>query len=72
MMVAPQVSTDILFKGKNIGTLCILTDGAWVWPGDIAYYVENYNILLPDEFIENVIKNNGIINNDIDICSLAF
>jgi hypothetical protein len=30
----------------------ILTDGVWFWPKSLAYFVENHNIMLPQQFIE--------------------
>ena len=32
----------------------VMTDGIWVWPYDLAYYVEAYHILLPEEFVAHV------------------
>jgi hypothetical protein len=32
----------------------IATDGQWVWPRDLAYYVETYGVALPDDFIQNM------------------
>lgn len=73
LMVSPQITEDILSsQKKQIGTLCIQTDGVWVWPSDLAYYTLNYNVLLPTEFIENMINNDWIIKDDIDISSLTF
>lgn len=34
--------------------LTMMTDGVWVWPGALAYYVEMYNVELPLEFLEYV------------------
>lgn len=36
------------------GTPTFFTDGRWVWPGDLSYYVKNYNLKLPDEFINTM------------------
>lgn len=36
----------------QIGRYGTRTDGVWVWPFDLSYYVRTYNILLPAEFIE--------------------
>ena len=29
----------------------IRTDGVWVWPADLAYYVEKYSVLVPEDFL---------------------
>jgi len=35
----------------------LLTDGHWTWRNDLAYYVENYRIGLPDEFIQHALRS---------------
>jgi hypothetical protein len=35
----------------------IMTDGVWAWPQDLAYYVKEYHVLLPDSFINHMIAN---------------
>ena len=35
------------------------TDGEWVWPRDLAYYVRAYRVALPREFIANVRERHG-------------
>jgi len=37
---------------KRIAPQDLLTDGAWMWPADLAYYVERYHVRLPAEFVE--------------------
>src|SRR5204862_84489 len=36
---------------KTAGVLEIRTDGRWVWPGDLAYYVRHYGVAVPGDFI---------------------
>lgn len=73
LMVSPTIVMDeISEEKKSIGTLCIQTDGIWVWPSDLAYYVERYNLLLPSEFVDNIFVNNGMINKNLDISLLTF
>ncbi len=54
LFMAYGVSKDVLCFGKIIGTMAILTDGIWVWPKDLAYYVEEYDVALPDDFITHM------------------
>ena len=35
----------------------ILTDGVWMWPGDLAFYVEKYHVSLEQEFLDHIRKN---------------
>ncbi len=34
-----------------IGPLYVLTDGTWIWPSDLPYYVDRYGVALPEEFL---------------------
>src|SRR5262245_5146912 len=46
---------DVLNPTQSyIGPTDVRTDGVWVWPEDLAYYVEHYNVVLPMEFLEQV------------------
>lgn len=44
-----------------IGCPDVLTDGFWVWPGDLPYYVKKYHLALDGEFIKTMKSNNWII-----------
>lgn len=71
LMIAPTVLTDVLSdEQKFIGTLAIQTDGEWAWPSDLAYYVNNYGISLPQEFIRHMSDNAWSIA-DIDLSDLT-
>jgi hypothetical protein len=39
---------------KAVAPLEIATDGRWVWPRDLAYYVGSYHLALPSEFVEHM------------------
>lgn len=34
--------------------LAIMTDGAWAWPRDLAYYVREYHVELPAGFVAHM------------------
>ena len=62
IIVSPELTEDVLAVGKCTGcTSSEYTDGTWVWPGDLAYYVRNYNLALPAEFKEHMKKNDWTI-----------
>ena len=42
---------------KEIGKLILLTDGQWLWPSDLEYYVKNYHLQLDPAFVETMRKN---------------
>ncbi len=54
-IATPGIVEDVINPDK--GTAGIpngCTDGTWLWPGDLSYYVKNYNLKLPDEFINTM------------------
>ena len=48
--LAPDVLSD---DPSPIATLETRTDGTWLWPSDLAYYVRTYHLALPEEFLEH-------------------
>jgi hypothetical protein len=45
------VVDDVLGSGESImGGGSLLTDGEWVWRGDLSFYVYQHHVVLPDEF----------------------
>lgn len=48
---------DIFDESKIAGTPSIFTDGIWAWKNSIIYYLENYNLELPNEFLIHMEKN---------------
>lgn len=57
---------------QNGGAGCpdMITDVIWMWPGDLAYYVKQYNLKLDKYFIktmrDNYLQVNGIADFDFD------
>ena len=57
-IVTPGTTDDIIDQKNGIaGIPSIYTDGIWFWPGDLAYYVKNYGLKLPDEFVSTMEKS---------------
>ncbi|BEU70315.1 hypothetical protein ACI2S3_24955 [Ralstonia nicotianae] len=57
-VVAPGLSRDVLSSELEIiGPLALLTDGKFLWPSDLAYYVERHRVELPQEFLEYMAMN---------------
>lgn len=75
LATTPGVVNDVINPDKGaIGTPTALTDGIWVWPGDLSYYVKNYKLKLSDEFIQTMKENNWkvpITLDDINLDSLT-
>lgn len=69
-IISPTVVTDVLTEREvNIGTLAIQTDGVWAWPSDLVYYVKNYGISLPHDFVRHMAENLWVVA-DVDLSNL--
>lgn len=67
LIVSPGVTEDIIEPlNGNSGTTSTFTDGIWLWPGDLSYYVRNYRLKLPDDFITTMKNNNWKVNISLD------
>ncbi|ACY14786.1 hypothetical protein Hoch_2243 [Haliangium ochraceum DSM 14365] len=53
-----------------IGAPHLLTDGVYVWPADLPYYVRNYHVRLPKAFTIHVAKNGYEMPKDVDVTRL--
>jgi len=47
---SPGREEDHFDPRKSAGSSSIVTDGVWVWPASLAYYVETYDVALPPDF----------------------
>ncbi len=57
LMTLVAIPTDIFTK-KVIPYDCVyMTDGYYYWPLLLAYYVEKYNLRLPEVFEQHILKN---------------
>lgn len=45
---------------KAVARLELVTDGAWVWPRDLAYYVERYHVAVPLPFVLHIELRNWV------------
>ena len=69
LIASPGFSRDILSPERIIGPLAMLTDGEYVWPSDLAYYLEQYHVHLPDHFLAHIIAHNWSIP-EVDLTTL--
>ncbi|WP_233104237.1 hypothetical protein [Haliangium ochraceum] len=53
-----------------IGPPHLLTDGVYVWPADLPYYVRNYHVRLPKAFTIHVAGNDYTMPKHVDIATL--
>ena len=56
-MVTASRITDV-FTGEKVGTeLVYMDDGKFSWSSKLPYYVDKYNLRLPEEFEKHVLKH---------------
>jgi len=60
----------------GIAPLEIVTDGAWVWPRDLAYYVQRYHVTVPLPFTLHIELRNwdqpALTPDELDRIEAAF
>ncbi|MFJ1610229.1 hypothetical protein ACIOHS_43985 [Streptomyces sp. NPDC088253] len=62
VVAASQWVDDLLdADSKNICQYSIRTDGVWVWPDSLAYYVRRYHVRLPVEFLSRMESNDWTV-----------
>lgn len=62
------VVKDIINSNNGIaGCPNILTDGIWLWPGDLVNYVKKYHLKLDKNFIKSMRDNDWHIKDILDI-----
>ncbi len=50
-------SAKDIFTGERLkDEWILLSDGEYEWTSDLIYYVEKYNLMLPDDFIIHVLS----------------
>jgi hypothetical protein len=48
---------DLINPSNEIDELSLMTDGDFEWRSDVIYYVEKYDMELPEEFIKHILSN---------------
>ena len=54
--VAPARLRDVINPENKIPDLFLMSDGTYGWRSDVIYYVEKYDMALPDEFVQHVLS----------------
>jgi len=61
-------SFPCLISGESFsGSLSVRTDGVWVWQDDLAHYVKDHNVALPQEFLTHIKSNNYAVPSLISV-----
>ena len=63
VIMSPGNTDDVVNpQNGNAGAPSVYTDGKWAWPGDLVYYVKNYQVGLEHEFIDDMERNNWAVS----------
>lgn len=54
--VAPAIIRDVMNPEVSLPELFLMSDGEYEWRSDVIYYVEKYDMALPDEFLQHVLS----------------
>ncbi|MBR6404353.1 MAG: hypothetical protein IKS48_13305 [Eubacterium sp.] len=67
LIISPGLVDDVIDSSKGpAGTPTVYTDGKWIWPGDLAYYVKNYHLELPQDFLDYMKEKNWTVDFSLD------
>lgn len=71
LIACPGLARDVLSDTNEMaGSPDILTDGQWAWPGDLAYYVRNYDVPVSIEMLQTMQSNGWKIPVIEDVATL--
>jgi hypothetical protein len=58
LVASSGIVDDVLDPDRQaVATPDMMTDGTWLWPRDLAYYVANHQVGLPAEFLATMESN---------------
>ena len=59
-LAVSQGTTDVLNPDSDeVLPLALRTDGRFVWPSDLAHYVDRYHAALPADLVDQVLERGG-------------
>ncbi|MBL7817933.1 MAG: hypothetical protein JNL70_23190 [Saprospiraceae bacterium] len=67
ILIRTRGSSTCPIDNTNIGTKEIYSDGKWFWTSEAIYYVEKYNISIPQLFLEHIASKDFVCNKIADI-----
>jgi len=56
-IVSPGPVWDVIDGDGPIGTATVLTDGEWIWPSDLVYYLQTYHVELSPDFVKHALSS---------------
>jgi len=71
LVASPGFVPDVFNPtGKSAGSLSVRTDGRFAWKSVLAHYVDVYDLELPNEFVEHMVRQRFQIPADLDVRDL--
>jgi len=64
---SPGVDRDFFDQSRLADTRSLVTDGVYIWPAYFAYYVDNYDIGIPEDFEAHMRACNWTPPDGVDI-----
>ncbi len=52
---------------KSLGEIVLVSDGEWIWPTSLTYFVQTYHIDLPEQFVEHMSSHNWRMSEQIEV-----
>ncbi|RAS63639.1 hypothetical protein C8D87_10640 [Lentzea atacamensis] len=60
-LASPGWENDLLDEQAGpIAQFALRTDGEWIWPNSLAYYVTNHHVELPAEFLDRMAAHDWV------------
>jgi hypothetical protein len=53
-----------VIEGQAVGGTTEMTDGTWFWYAGLIYFIDRYNLRVPDEFIQHAARNNWSVDRE--------
>ena len=65
--VAMIVEHDYLQEPPaTLGEAVLKSDGEWIWPASLAYFIREYHLTLPTEFLEKMEQHSWRVSPDVE------
>ena len=58
----PSNRANPIIDGSPLGGVTPMTDGVWVWPAGLIYFVERYHVILSQEFLDHAARNDWLVD----------
>jgi hypothetical protein len=60
----PPSKANPIIEDRCRGGTTEMTDGTWFWYAGLIYFIEKYNVQVPDEFVQHAARHGWRVNKD--------